>query len=212
MKTKLTSLIILAAALATGSHAQITLHNFSNFESPQTLFFGDWSDSGDPFAGSTTPSPLLSQDAGSFLINGATNADTSYVEYTFASTQDLTFSGKFSLKLRLLEANTADSLTVFLLDTSARTAFATFQMSDFNLFSFSERSEAFTADAGFDISEVSAFRISGNDPFGDSFSGPFLGVALDNLGIVPVPEPSTYGLIGAGVLLLVIAIRRRRVV
>jgi hypothetical protein len=113
--------------------------------------------------------------------------------------------------MKLLSNNTADSLTVFLLDSNARTAFATFQTGSFSTSSFTQSTIAFTADVGFSAADVSAFRISGNDPF----DGNVMSVALDALGVSPsnhptaVPEPSVYGLLGACSLLVVLVQRRR---
>ncbi len=207
MKNKLTSLVLLAASLVTASHAQLTLHTFSNLSS-QTLFFGDWSDTGDPFAGSATPSFLLTQNVDSFAIAGASNADLSYFEHVFTAPVNLGASDQLALSLRLLDGNTADSLTVFLIDSSALTASATFLASDFTSNAFSEFIVSFTADAGFDRTGVTGFRISGNDPF----AGGVVGMEIDNLATAtnPVPEPSTYGLMAAAALTLGIAYRKRR--
>lgn len=208
MKRSLISPLLVALALAGTAHAQLTLHDFSSLASPQTLFFGDWSDTGDPFVGSTTPAPSFSQGAGFFNLAGASNADASFFEHTFAAALDLGSASQLSFSLRLLDGNTADSLTVFLFDGGARSAFATFLASDFSAAAFSERTLAFTAEAGFELSNVTSFRISGNDPFASGA----VGFALDNLAVTAprgaVPEPATYGLFGAAVL-GVFALRRR---
>jgi len=205
---KLTSTLFVAAALcgANSLHAQQILENFSSFQSPQTLFFGAWSASGDPFAGDTAPVSTFSQGAGSYNFASATNADSAYVERSLIAPVTVSTNSLVSISLRLLADNTAESLTVFLLDSSANSAFATFQTSDFNTTVFVTRSLALTADPSFDYNEVSAFRLTGNDPFA-SFT---VSVAVDTLAtITPVPEPATYGLVASGAVFALAAWRRR---
>jgi hypothetical protein len=213
MKTNLRSLLLCVAVLASvmSVRAQVVLHSFSNFISPQTLFYGDWSATGDPFVGSTAPIPTFTQQIGSFNFAAGSNADTSYVEHFFASSLNLGSFDQLALTLRLLNDNTADSLTVFLLDTSARVASATFTTADFSAAGFSTRTLAFTPEIGFASGAVAGFRLSGNDPFASGV----LSVAIDNLsatGRAPaaVPEPATYSLLGAGTLAILAISRRTR--
>jgi len=214
MKRHIITSLFIATALfgATSLHAQLVLENFSSFSSPNTLFFGDWSGTGDPFVGSTVATPTFLQGSGFYNFASATNADSAYVERSFTSLANLSAYNSISLTMKLLGDNTADSLTVFLLDSNARTAFATFQTGNFSTSSFTQSTIAFTSDVGFSAADVSAFRISGNDPFGNNV----LSVALDALGVSPsnhptaVPEPSTYGLLGASSLLGLLILRRCR--
>jgi hypothetical protein len=214
MKPALIPSLLVAALLAGAStlHAQVTLETFSSFESADTLFYGDWSNSGDPFAGDPTPVATFSQGAGFYNFASVSNADSSFVEHAFAAPLNLAANDLLTLSLRLIADNTADSLTVFLIDAGLNTAFATFQTSGFNAAAFTQGTIAFTADAGFDPSAVSSFRISGNDPF----TGGTLSVAIDDLSvtssrsITAVPEPAAYGSIGALVLLALLGIRRFR--
>ena len=204
-------LFISLLATASSLRAQIALENFSSFQSATTFFFGEWSSSGDPFVGDPTPVATFSQGTGFYNLASGTNADSSFVERSFASSINLGSNDFLSLSLRLLGDNTADSLTVFLIDAGFRTAFATFQSSAFNAATFTEQSVMFTADTGFSLAEVTSFRIGGNDPFASGV----LSVALDNLsatssGIGAVPEPSTYGLMGAFVLLALVYARRAK--
>lgn len=217
MNRTFVSSVLLAAVLGgvTSLSAQVVLlDNFSNFLSPQTRFFGDWSNTGDPFAGSLTPAPTFSQSASGFYnVAGVTNADSSFVERTLTAPVSLGSNDLLTLSLRLLATNTADSLTVFLIDNGAHTAFATFQTSDFNTLSFSTRSVAFTGDGSFNAGAVSAFRISGNDPFASGN----VNVSLDNLSVTSsrppltaVPEPATYGWLGAFALVVLVGGRQLR--
>jgi hypothetical protein len=199
--------ILLAAVLVLGSavsaSAQIVLENFSSFESPQTLFFGDWSSSGDPFVGDPTPVATFSQGAGFYNLASVTNADSSFVEKSFVSSLNVNVDSLLTLSLRLLPDNTANSLTVFLLDANANTAFASFQANSFSSAFFQTQNLALTTDAAFDWGQVASFRISGNDPFAEGT----LSVALNTLAYTPVPEPMIYGLVAAGALALLALVR-----
>lgn len=198
---------------ASALHAQL-LENFSSFESASTLFYGDWSSTGDPFAGDLAPTGSFSQGAGFYGFASTTNVDTAYAELTFASSLNLGADDVLSLSLRLLDDNTADGLTVTLFDTSFNTAAATFALSDFSIADFTTANLAFTAFAGFDASDVAGFRLSGNDPFG----GGVFSVALTNLEVTSsnstppaaVPEPGTYGLLTGIALASLVLWRRRR--
>src|SRR4051812_25051847 len=107
MIRKLASSLLVAAALggASALHAQITLETFSSFESPNTLFFGGWSNSGDPFftfAGELTPTNTFTQNAGGFYnFASATNADTAYAERSLTSAVNIGTNNLVTLSLRL---------------------------------------------------------------------------------------------------------------
>jgi hypothetical protein len=212
MKPALIPVLFIAVLLAgaNSAPAQVTLENFSSFESANTLFFGDWSNSGDPFVGDLSPASTFSQGAGFYNLASVTNADSSFVERSFTAPVNLGSNNLLSLSLRLLEDNTAESITVFLFDAGFHTAFATFQNNAFSTTTFIQQSVAFTADAGFSSSAVTSFRISGNDPFASGI----LSVALNDLAatdgrpIPAVPEPSAYGLLAALFLLALVYTRR----
>jgi hypothetical protein len=217
MKTILASSLLAAALLAgAGSlHAQVTLDTFSSFASPNTLFYGDWSQTGDPFSGSPVPIASFSQGVGVYNFANGSDADSAYVERSFAAPVNLGSNTLITLSLRLLAGDTADSVTVFLLDGAANTAFATFLTSSFTTTGLTTKSIAFTADPGFAANAVTSFRISGNDPFDSAI----LSVSLDNLAVTgavvtpppsAVPEPSTYGLAAAALLSGAIALARRK--
>ena len=215
MKRPLLSLTLgtLLLSGASALHAQL-LENFSSFESASTLFYGDWSSTGDLFTGETTPTASFAQDAGFYSFTSTSNVDTAFAELTFASSFNLGSNNQLSLSLRLLDDNTAGGLTVTLFDAGFNTAAATFALSDFTTADFTTVNVAFTAFAGFDQSDVTGFRLSGNDPFG---SGVF-SVAMDHLDVTraistppaAVPEPGTYGLLAGSVLAGLVVWRRRR--
>src|SRR3954454_10865150 len=110
MIRKLASSLALAAVLGCAGtlHAQL-LENFSSFQSPNTLFFGEWSNSGDPFTGSITPVSTFSQGAGFYNFANATNVDSAFVEHSFTSLVNVGTNNLLTLSLRLLAGNTADS-------------------------------------------------------------------------------------------------------
>jgi hypothetical protein len=211
MTTKLSLLALFALGIfSTGIlRAQVTLEDFSTFQSGNTLFYGDWAGNGDPFAGDPTPIASFTQGAGFYNFASGSNADSSYVERTFASPRDLTGYDLLAVSLRLLPDNTADAFTVTLFDTAFNAASATFLISDFAAGSFTTRTSVLT-NLGFDLTQVSLFRISGNDPFASGT----LSVAFDHLAAVSslppptaVPEPSTWAFAGIGTLALLIARR-----
>jgi hypothetical protein len=195
------------------AHAQVTLENFSSFQSATTLFYGDWSSTGDPFSGSTTPIASFTQGLGVYNLVDATNADSAFVERTFGSLVNIGTNNLLSLSLKLLAGNTADTFTVTLTDNSGNSAVsATFLTSSFTTAGFTTVSVAFGGDFLFDPTAVSSFRISGTDPLG----GGTFSLALNDLSatgarpLTAVPEPSTYGALGAAALLALVALRRRR--
>jgi hypothetical protein len=211
MNRKRTSALLVAAFLGaiTLLRAQV-LETFSSFQSPNTLFYGDWSSTGDPFVGSLTPVATFSQGGGFYNFAEASNADSAYVERAFTSSVNLGANSLLTLSLRLLDGNTADSLTVTLFDAGFNTASASFQTSDFSAAGFTARSIAFTTDGSFNASAVAAFRLSGNDPFASGT----LSVALDDLSVTgavrAVPEPSTYGAFAALALVGLVTSKRLR--
>src|SRR5882724_9227770 len=150
MNHKLCSLLIATAVLvgANALSAQILLDDFSSFASPNTLFFGDWSLSGDPFSGDPAATATFSQGVGFYNFASGSDADSSYVERTFGSVRNLSGQNFLMVSSRLLPGNTADSFTVFLVDAGANTAFAVFATSDFNAAGFNTGSAALTADIG----------------------------------------------------------------
>jgi hypothetical protein len=214
MISKFTSLIALGLALCTVPLKAQLIEDFSSFESPQTQFFGDWSLTADPFAGSLVPVQGFAQGAGSYSFAGGTNYFESFVERSFDLPLSLVGSDRLELRLRLLEGNAAESLTVTLFDSSfSNSASAIFLASSFTQGSFSSAFSGLTFVPGFDLGSVSSFRISGNDPFG----GAALAMELDHLeagsGAPPltaVPEPTTYGLCGAALMAGLGFLRRRR--
>lgn len=211
MKSKLPLFLfglLLAPAFAT---AQLTLQNFSAFESPDTIFVGSWEANGDPI-GTTSPRSTFSQGSGFYTFTGGTNADTAGVFYFFSAPRDITGLSLLEVSAHLLLGDVAPNFTVSLFDSLGESAFATFSVGNFTGVGFSTARTALTFSAGFDPADVSSFLISGGVVGGSaSFD-----LAFDNLAVVAprqigaVPEPSTYGIAMLGLLGGVIAFGRRR--
>jgi len=211
MKTKLTLLAALALA-APALHAQLSLETFTSFETPATVFFGDWSASGDPFAGDPSPATGFSQGAGFYRLDGVTNADTAYLEHAFTASLDLPGYHLLTVRLRRLAANTAPSFKVRLVDTAFTTAEVTFLTADFGTAGFTTFGATLTPTAGFNFAAVASFQLTGDD----AFASDLLALDFDQLNAArsavvsaAVPEPSTYGLAAAAAL-LALALRARR--
>jgi hypothetical protein len=208
MKTKLKSSLLAAAALlaAPFASAQLTLENFSAFESPNTFFVGDWELNGD-VAGSNSPRLSFSQGAGFYTFAGGNNSDTSSAFYFFANPIDITGLSFLQLSARLEDGNTAPGITITFFDSLGESAFAVLPPSTFEETNFSTAFAELTFSAGFNTTDLSAFQISGNVVGGDQI----LALSIDNLAVsVPVPEPSTYGLIGGALMGVLIFVRRLR--
>jgi hypothetical protein len=208
MKTKLKLSLVAAAALlvAPFASAQLTLQNFSAFESPNTYFIGDWELNSD-VAGSNSPRFSFSQGAGFYTFAGGSNSDTSSAFYLFNAPIDITGLSFLQLSARLEAGNMAPEFTVTLFDSFGETAYATLVSSTFSETNFSTFSMELTSSSGFNASDLSAFEISGKTVGGVDL----LNISIDNLAVsVPVPEPSTYGLIGGALMGVLIFVRRLR--
>lgn len=197
---------LLPFALLDSLSAQVLLNDFSAFESANTYFYGGWEASGDPF-GTNTPTGTFSQSAGYYSFASTTNADSAFADYFFAAPINLGTLDTLSLTLKLLPDNTAGQITLTLFDdTFNESATTTFSLGSFNTVAFVTANGALSPSGLFNPAAVSAFRISGNDPFGaDTFS-----VEIDHLAAVSaIPEPSTYAAIFGAVALGGVLLRRR---
>jgi hypothetical protein len=210
MKLNLKSVWLVAVCLLATpfAQAQLTLQNFSAFETTDTVFVGTWELNGDPI-GTNSPRSTFSQGSGFYTFTGGTNADTSGVFYFFTAPRDVTGLTLLEVSAHLLLGNVAPTFTVSLFDSLGESASATFSAASFTGVGFSTAQTALTFSPGFDPTDLSSFQISGG-VLGGAAAFMF---AFDNLAvvaprqIVAVPEPSTYGLAAAGVLLALAALR-----
>ena len=217
MKINLNSSFLLAAVLwaAPFATAQLTLHNFTAFQSPATtVFVGDWALNGDPISGDANPIATFSQGAGVYNFIGGSDADTSGAYFFYTSNPgDLTGLGLLQVSARVLAGNTASNFTVSLFDSLGESAFAVFSTAAFAGPGFTTVSTALVTSPGFDRTDLASFLITGG-VFGGTGT---LNLALDNLAItvIPrapsaVPEPSVYGTVGALILVGLVGFRRIR--
>ena len=216
MKVNLKSFLVLGAAVCTApfASAQVTLHDFTAFQSPATtVFVGDWALNGDPIGGDSNPIASFSQGAGFYNFIGGTNADTAGAYYFLpGSPGDLTGYGLLQISARLLGGNTALSFAVSLLNFgSGETAVAFFNTAGFAGAGFTTITAAFTPSGSFDPAAVDAFLISGI-----AGGTGTLNLAIDHLAVAaspastPVPETATHGVIGLAFIAMIVLSRRLR--
>ncbi len=215
MKTTSLKFPLLAAALALWAApfaaAQITIENFSAFQSPNTYFLGDWELNGDA-GGTNSPRASFSQGAGFYNFAGGSNNDSASAFEFFNAPINITGNSLLQVSAKLLAGNTAPTFTISLFDSIGESAFAVFSTASFSSASFSTITTALTFSPGFDRTDLSSLQISGNVVGGTAK----LGLSLDNVAVsaprilTPVPEPATYGVFAVAGLLALIHRRRIR--
>jgi hypothetical protein len=193
---------LLAAPFAS---AQVLIHDFSAFESPNTFFVGDWELNGDT-GGTNSPRATFSQGAGFYNFVGGSNDDASMAFYFFTSPVDITGFNLLEISARLVPGNTAPKFTIALFDSVGHSAEATFDASPFATPGFFTINTDLRSELSFNPADVSSFMITGNDPGGTAT----LSLSVDQISITAVPEPSTYGIGAAVILASLVALRRRQ--
>ncbi len=203
MKLNLKSVLLAAVALLALplARAQLTLHNFSAFESANTVFVGDWELTGDTI-GTGSPRSGFAQGAGFYTFAGGSNSDTASAFYFFDAPLNMTGLSLLQVSARLLAGNTAPTFTISLFDSLGESAFAVFSTAAFAGPGFTTLSAALTFSPGFDRADLSSFQISGNVLGGSAT----LGISLDHLAVAApraltaVPEPAAYGWVSVAIL------------
>ncbi len=201
MKTRFKLIFLALAALAAPiASAQLVLQSFDSFESPNTFFVGSWD------GGGNAPLPTFSQGAGNYRFEGGLNDDASGVYYFFNAPLDLTGYAVLEVSAQRLTDNAAATFSVKLFSGS-ESAFAVFSTAEFPTSGFTNILAPLTFTPGFDLAAVDSFLITGDQVGGMEP----LNFAVDRLAVsVPVPEPSTYGLLGAALIAAAVAGRRLR--
>lgn len=208
---KFTILLLLAATLMLSSaRAQVVLQDFSAVVGPNTFFHGTWEASGDT-GGSTSPAASFVQGAGVYDITGTapTNGSTSKIEFFAGATPfNIGTHTLLSISAQALAGNVATSFAVTLVDTTGKTAFATFTTAGFLTGSYSTVTGQLTFGSGFNVASIDSMIISGGQPGGtDRFNVSFNNIAA----VTAVPEPATgAALAGAGALGFALWRRRRQ--
>lgn len=205
LKLALSLVAALCAAPFASAQASVSVHDFSAFESPNTFFLSDWELNGDA-GGTNSPRATFSQGAGFYNFVGGLNDDASMAFHFFTLPLDITGLTLLEVSAQTLAGNTAPTFTIALFDSLGESAFGTFATAGFLAPGFVTLHTALTFTGGFDATDVSSFLISGNVPGGTAT----LNLAVDQVSIVAVPEPSTYGAIAAVMLVGIVAWRRKR--
>lgn len=198
------SLVAAALFAASSASAQVVLNNFSSFVSPDTFFSGDWELTGGV---SNSPRSTFSQGAGFYNFATASDeGDSSFAAYFFTTPVDITGLPQLQIDAKLLAGNTSPTLRIFLFDSSFfENASAVFSTGSLNTSTFTNLTAFLSPTGSFDPTNVAGFQISGL-----SGGTATLSFALDNLRVVAVPEPSTYGALAGLALLGGIVLRRIR--
>jgi hypothetical protein len=202
--------LLAAAALCTApsASAQLTLHDFSAFVSPNTFFVDDWELTGDP-VGTNSPRATFSQGAGFYNFVGGNNAASASAFYFFAVPLDISGLSLLQISAAQLAANTAPSFDIKLFDLNGNVASAVFLTAAFAGPGFTTVTASLDF-TGFDSTQLAYFQITGNVLGGTDT----LNVALDHLAVAPrdvgtpVPEPATYGAAAALLLIVLTGIAR----
>jgi len=211
MRTKLTILFLCTLFATPFASAQLTLNDFSAFESPNTFFAGDWELTGD-IAGTHLPRSSFAQGAGFYTFADGSNSDSAAAIYFFDSPINITGYSLLQVSARLFSGNTAPTLTIALFDSLGASAFAVMSTAAFAGPSFTVLSTPLTYSPGFDASDLTSFQLSGSVVGGNQT----LSISLDHLSVAaptvtsPVPESSAYGALSAAFIATLVIARRLR--
>lgn len=207
IKLGLSLLAALCAAPFASAQASVSVNDFSAFEGPNTYFLSDWELNGDA-GGTNSPRATFSQGAGFYNFVGGLNDDASMAFNFFTAPLNITGLTLLEVSAQTLAGNTAPTFTISLFDSLGESAYGTFFTAGFAAGGFVTLHTALTFSGGFDATDVSSFSISGNVGAGNGLDT--LNLAVNQVSVVPVPEPSTYGAIAAAMLVGIAILRRKR--
>jgi hypothetical protein len=218
MKSSLKICIGLALLCAASAQAQISLQNFSSVVNPSlTVFAGSWEATG--IGASENPNSQFVQNyqavSGTYAITGTsgaglimpTNSADSYVDLYLPSPTSISGNPFLAVTAQTISTNLASGFTVFLYDTSGKTADAGFSTSSFPTGGYTTAySTIANIQSGFNYT-IEYIRITGNIPGGTSQ----FNVSFDNISAVSaIPEPSTYAAILGAACLGFVIVRRQK--
>jgi hypothetical protein len=203
--------LLLALLSAPFAPAQVTLHDFTAFESPDTtFFFGNWEATGDT-GGSSSPRTGFTQGIGVYNFAGGSNDSSASAQYFYLAPINISGFSLLQVSAELLAGNTAPNFEITLFDDIGHGVTASFATSSLSLVSVTTLTANLDfAVANFDPTHLAGFQIGGG-VFGGTDT---LSFALDRLAVAApvsaVPEPATYGVFAALALVGLVGCRRLR--
>lgn len=205
LKLALSFFAALCAAPFASAQVSVLVHDFTAFESPNTFFIGDWELNGDA-GGTNSPRASFSQGAGFYNFVGGSNDISAAALHFFDTPLDISGLTLLEVSAQILAGNAAELFKITLIDSIGIGAEAIFSATVFTSAGFFTATGNLTFDPLFDQTSVVGFQISGTAVGGVDA----LNLAVNQVSIVAVPEPSTYGAIAAVMLVGVALLRRKR--
>ena len=186
---------IAALGLSLTTFAQVTVLDFTSPGAPVAISEGSWT------------GPV---DNGSFQrFQNLSTSDFDGATFNFDQALNLSGLDSLTLTARSIDIQTGITLTLLLIDGNSNSASAMFDLGSFPAEMFTTQSVQWTDLSGgaFDSSAIWSVRFTGADP---TAAGLLNFDAQKVQAFSSVPEPSTYAAAGAGGLLLLAGLRRRK--